>query len=142
MTTEAAHRTPKLYDVPLPLKKAGVPLPGSLIRFKLDSTIRMIQPGFEKYRNRDEDQSNDPVYWNVVAGTSGTITRVVSNTDNATVYVTLEVLTQEATGSVVSGWINIVESSKFKEWDWMVPPMRTKMIQNNFDELFEIVISA
>jgi len=140
--SQPPSRQTKMYEVPLPLKKAGIPGPGSLIRFKNDATIRVYQPGQDAPRVDTDDDIRDPSYWTIAAGTSATITRVISNTDTATIFVTVEILTQDATGSVVNGWYSVVESSKYKEWDWMVPPMRLKMIKENFEKSFDIVIAA
>lgn len=134
-------RQTKMYEVPLPLKKAGIPGPGSLIRFKNDATIRVYQPGQDAPRVDTDDDIRDPSYWTIAAGTSATITRVISNTNTATIFVTVEILTQDATGSVVNGWIALLSLPSTK-WDWMVPPMRLKMIKENFEKSFDIVIAA
>jgi len=37
------------------------------------------------------------------------------------------------------GWISILEMSRAKEWDWMIPMKQTKKIKEAFDGLFTVV---
>lgn len=131
---------PKFFDVPLSLKKAGIPAPGSVIRFVNDSSVRMTQPGHKPVQH--DGDTPEQSWWSVAAGTSATIIRAICNTDQSSIFVSLELLTQDSTGAVVNAWYPVMESQKFKEWDWMVPPMRLKMIQTNFEQAFEVIIAA
>jgi len=40
------------------------------------------------------------------------------------------------------GWVAISEISCAKEWDWMIPPKRAKVVKDRFKNLFDIKLQA
>lgn len=51
------------------------------------------------------------------------------------VYIRVEVL-----GEDCSGWVTVYSSSVFKEWQWMIPPKRAKIIKDAFNAMFKVVV--
>lgn len=40
------------------------------------------------------------------------------------------------------GWVSISEISCAKEWDWMIPPKRAKVVKDAFNNLFDIKLQS
>lgn len=39
-----------------------------------------------------------------------------------------------------SGWATVIESSRAKEWDWMIPLKRAKVVKDMFNNLFQPLV--
>ncbi len=112
-------------------------------------TIKLVEPGLMLQSKRDlyysmESDELEPILdsWHGAGGeakffSKGSSMMVVDEAQfisQGKVFVRFKLLCGD-----VAGWCNVVEISKMKKWDWMIPPKRKKFVREAFADTFDVI---